>query len=184
MLKSIHKKGQSGGIITGLVFGIAGLVIGVIIALVITSTLGGADLHTTTRTGGTVTDEAGWINTTTYTLAEASGSRTSYVITGALNTTDSQMLLAGNYSVDSNGVVTNASATEWEAITFNYTYENFSPEEQATNNLTGNFTEGINEISAKIPTVLLIAAIVLILSVLAILVLVWKRMNISGGSTI
>ena len=41
-----NKKGQTGGLITGLVFGVASLVIGVIIAFVIVSTLTGAGLLT------------------------------------------------------------------------------------------------------------------------------------------
>jgi len=48
--------------------------------------------------------------------------------------------------------------------------------------MTGNFTEGIDKVSEKIPTVLLVAAIVLILGVLALLVGVWQRMRLGGGS--
>ena len=105
-MKSVlkYKKGQSGGLITGLIFGIASLVIGVVIALIIVSTLNNSSLLTA---GGS---EAG-----------------------------------------------------------------------AVGNMSSNFTEGINNISAKIPTVLLIAAIVLILTVLAVLVGVWQRMRMGGG---
>jgi len=60
-----------------------------------------------------------------------------------------------------------------------------SAEDNATTNLAANFTAGVDEVSAKIPTVLLVAAIVLILAVLAILVAVWQRMNMGGaGSTL
>jgi len=97
------KKAQTGGLITGLVFGVASLVIGVIIAFVIVGTLNDADL------------------------------------------------LSGD---------TKASA----------------------GNLSANFTAGVNNISEKIPTVLLVAAIVLILGVLAILVGVWQKMRMGGGS--
>jgi len=100
-----NKKGQTGGLIIGLVFGVASLVIGVIIAFVIVSTLTGASL---------LTDE--------------------------------------------------------------------SSEDNATDRLVGNFTEGIDNVSGKIPTVLLVAAIVLILGVLALLVATWQRMNMGTGS--
>ena len=104
MLKrKLNNKGQGGGLITGLVMGVASLVIGVIIALVITSTLDDANLLTGTEAG-------------------------------------------------------------------------------AVGNLTANFTEGIDNVSAKIPTVLLIAAVVLIIGVLAILVGVWQRMRMGGSS--
>ena len=98
------KKGQSGGLITGLIFGIASLVIGVVIAFVIVSTLTSADLLT-------------------------------------------------------------ANSSEYNA----------------TKNLAANFTEGIDNVSTKIPTILLIAAIVLILGVLVLLVGAWQRMRIGGG---
>ena len=57
-----------------------------------------------------------------------------------------------------------------------------SDEDNAVGNMTGNLTEGIDEVSAKLPTVLLIAAIVLILTVLSLLVGVWQRMRLSSSS--
>ena len=54
----------------------------------------------------------------------------------------------------------------------------------AATQLSGNLTDGIDNISSKIPTVLLVAAIVLILGVLAILVGVWQRMRMGGTDTI
>jgi len=102
-----QKKGQAGGLITGLVFGVASLIIGVIIAFVIVSTLTGA------------------------------------------------------------GLLTNNSA-----------------EDNATDRLVGNFSSGVDSVSGKIPTVLLVAAIVLILGVLALLVGVWQRMGMGGGGGI
>jgi len=47
--------------------------------------------------------------------------------------------------------------------------------------LAGNFTEGVDNVSDKIPTVLLVAAIVLVLGVLVLLVGTWQRMRIGGG---
>ena len=54
-------------------------------------------------------------------------------------------------------------------------------EQGAVTNMSSNFTEGIDEVSSKLPTVLLVAAIVLILGVLAVLVGVWQRMRLGGG---
>ena len=105
MQMQMNKKGQTGGLITGLVFGVASLVIGVIIAFVIVSTLTGADLLTSN-----------------------------------------------------------------------------SAEANSTDRLAANFTAGIDNVSSKIPTILLIAAIVLILGVLVLLVGAWQRMRIGGGS--
>ena len=102
-----QKKGQGGGLVTGIVFGIASLIIGVIIAFVIVGTLGGAGL-------------LNGLSTPTYL----------------------------NSSVD---------------------------------RLQGNFSEGVDNVSDKIPTVLLVAAVVLIIVVLAVLVGVWQRMRMGGG---
>jgi len=104
-LKIIDKKAQTGGLISGLIFGIASLVIGVIIAFVIVSTL-----------------------------------------------TDADLLTSG------------------------------SAEDTATDNLVANFTSGVDNVSEKIPTVLTVAAVVLILGVLVLLVAAWQRMRLGGGS--
>jgi len=103
----VEKRGQTGGLITSLVFGVVALVIGVIIAFVIMNTL-----------------------------------------------TGSSLLTIG------------------------------SEEANATDRMVGNFTTGIDSVSSKIPTVLLVAAIVLILGVLAVLVGVWQKMRMGGGGTI
>jgi hypothetical protein len=100
-----NKRGQTGGLITSLVFGVATLIIGVIIAFVIVNTLTGSSLLT----------------------AE-------------------------------------------------------SASDNATDRLVGNFTSGIDNVSAKIPTVLLVAAVVLIIGVLALLVGIWQRMRMGGTS--
>lgn len=57
-----------------------------------------------------------------------------------------------------------------------------STEDNATDRLSANFTLGVDNVSAKIPTVLLVAAIVLILGVMVLLVATWQRMRIGGSS--
>ena len=57
-----------------------------------------------------------------------------------------------------------------------------SNEANATTRLAANFTSGVDQVSAKIPTVLLVGAIVLILGVLALLVGIWQKMRMGGGS--
>lgn len=57
-----------------------------------------------------------------------------------------------------------------------------SAEDNATDQMISNFTTGINNVSNKLPTVLLIAAVVLILGVLALLWAQFKRMQVGGGS--
>ena len=100
-----NKKGQTGGLITGLVFGVASLIIGVIISFVIVNTL-----------------------------------------------TDANLLTANSASSN------------------------------ATNRMVGNFTTGIDNVSGKLPTVLLVAAVVLIIGVLALLVGIWQKMRMGGSN--
>jgi len=163
----MNRKGQGGGLITGLVFGIASLVIAVIIAFVIVSTLTGADLLTEGRTTATTTNETTgvYVNQTGYTLANYnSDTTTAIAMTTITDYVAGTTIPAANYTLSSVGVTTE------------------SDEERATDDLSANFTEGVNNVSDKIPTVLLVAAIVLILGVLAILVGVWQRMRMGGGS--
>jgi len=175
----MNKKGQtSAGLITGLVMGIAGLVIGVIVALVIVSTLTGSSLLPSIS-NSVVNESGGYINITGFTLAgaAASGNPRSYSITTIHNNTDALVILSGNYTVSSVGVVTNATATTWADVNVTYTYVTDGIEEGSVDRMSANFTEGIDEVSSKLPTVLLIAAIVLILGILAVLVAVWWRIG-------
>jgi len=54
--------------------------------------------------------------------------------------------------------------------------------DNSTDNLVANFTSGVDNVSEKIPTVLTVAAVVLILGVLVLLVAAWQRMRLGGGS--
>jgi len=182
-MERLNKKGQAGGLVTSLVFGIAALVIAVIIALVITSTLSGAGLLTSDRDlANGVTNESGWLNNTGYTLGQyGATSRFNFVITGLTNETH-KLGAAGNYTLTA-GVLKNATVTySVDNVRINYTYDIYSPEELQVTQLTSNFTGGIGNVSSKIPTILLIAAIVLILGTLAVLVGVWQKMRMGSGS--
>lgn len=56
-----------------------------------------------------------------------------------------------------------------------------SSESNATTRMMGNFTAGIDNISAKIPTILLVAAVVILFGVLVLLVQRAKAMT--GGNS-
>ena len=180
----MNKKGQiQTGLVTGLVFGIASLIIGVIIAFVIVSTL--TDSNLLERSVQTITNETGFINSTGDALAGATATNLvsgTFIITEAYNyTSGNPITVTGNVSVSAAGTVTNASSTSWLNTTVSYTYQIKSSEEVASDSLSANFSEGVSNVSGKIPTVLLVAAIVLILGVLAILVGVWQKMRMSQG---
>jgi len=185
MLRS--KKGQTGGLITGLVFGIASLIIGVIIAFVIVNTLVDADLLQDGRTTVTITNETNsWLNATDYTLDEASATR---LLSGSFTLTSifgvevevyNVSIPIVNATVSDAGVIVTADADDYSNVSYSYTYTLKTETEVSADSLNTNFTEGIDNVSSKIPTVLLVAAIVLILGVLVLLVATWQRMNMGG----
>lgn len=188
----MNKKGQTNfGLLVGLVMAVTALIIGIIIALTITSTLSDANLlgSADTQTLSVINETDGFINITGYQLGTANSSRTNFAITESWNiTTTPVLILAANYTVTNGGVVTNSTTLNFADVNFTYTFTFTNPfgskEQESVDKLSANFTEGINRIGEKVPTVLLIMAIVVILSVLAILVGVWKRLNIGGQGTL
>jgi len=180
------KKSQTGGLITGIILGIASLVIITIISFVIVQTLTDANLLTTGRSTGTQTNESGgYINGTTYQLANLD---TWYVpgsisITAAHNATegDGTLIESGNYTVGNTGIVSNLTVTTWADANFTYTYSIYTLEEKSTESISGNLSSGVDNVSSKIPTVLLVASIVFILSILVLLIATWQRMKMAGG---
>ena len=56
-----------------------------------------------------------------------------------------------------------------------------SNEAQAAGNMTANFTAGLDNISSKLPTILLIAAVVLLFGVIVLLVKQAGAMGIGAG---
>ena len=176
------KKAQTGGLITALVFGVASLVIGVIIAFVIVSTLTGAGLLEGTRTTNSVINQTGYgLNDTGMQLTVDHDYVVGSISVSGLRN-DTGTISATNYTVSSTGLITNTSEQNQGYINASFSYTLKSNEEVSTTGMSSNFTAGVDEISAKIPTVLLVAAIVLILGVLAILVGVWAKMKL-GSST-
>ena len=59
-----------------------------------------------------------------------------------------------------------------------------SDSQLATNRLRANFTKGVDEVSAKLPTILLIAAVVILFGAIVLLVQRTKAMNIGGSGGI
>ena len=51
----------------------------------------------------------------------------------------------------------------------------------SADNLASNFTSGVDNVATKIPTVMLIAAVVLLFGVLVVLYMQYKRMGIGAG---
>ena len=62
--------------------------------------------------------------------------------------------------------------------------ESTTVEVNATNRMTGNFTAGIDNISSKIPTILLIVAVVFLFGALVLLIRNAKSMGVGGGGSL
>ena len=56
--------------------------------------------------------------------------------------------------------------------------------DNAVTNMTSNFTDGLDNISAKIPTILLIVAVVFLFGALVLLVRNSKAMGVGGGGSL
>jgi hypothetical protein len=185
---NINKKGQTQGLVTGVVFGVAALVIAVIIAFVIISTLNNASLLSDNRQSTRVNYEYFSLNNTkNHSLFEVGENRLGYTIIAMMNSTTNTTVAAANYTISPLGVVyiTDAGKAGLGTNIFvwaNYSYLTKNSEELTATGLSTNLSSGVNNVSSKIPTVLLIAAIVLILGVLAVLVGVWLKMRMGGGS--
>ncbi len=177
-------KFKKSGVVSDLVSGIGGLIVLVIITLVIVSTILGASLFDRSTT--TVLNELdAWINETDYTLDEFSSIRDTYTLTAITNATSATAIVLANASLDSTtGVITNATALVFGNVSINYTYVEQNRHEVAPGVLAGNLTEGIDNVSEKIPTILLIAAVVLLFGVLILLIARSKQMGIGGGGSL
>ena len=121
-----------------------------VLALIVGTILGNSVFNDIGATG-TVTNETGaYINATGYTLADASvAGFSSPTITALFNATDDTIILVGNASVSSVGVVTNSTVTNWENVTLSYTYSRTSGTNVAGVNVTnlsnafGGFVTGL-----------------------------------------
>lgn len=192
------------GIVTGLVGGVAFLIIGIIIAFVVVGTLEGSKIiPQAAYTATSESDSSGALvgaNTSGYNVAGVAAKRNSgsfaltscyaeyYQSNGTATTTTSfggynWSLGATNCTLSTTGNLSSGGATyNFPNVSVNYTYVGDGAEILTAGNMTSNFSTGVQSIATKIPTILLIASIVLILAVLAVLVAVWQRIRMGSGN--
>jgi len=204
----MNKKGQGVGFVTGLVAGIAFLIIGIIIAFTVVGTLEGSNVipqSTYSIVNESQIDGNGLLvsaNTSAYDVAGVAAKRNSQGFALSVcwseyyqsNGTATDTGTYGGYNVSldmtANCTLSTAgnlsSGTSYATYNFpnvsvSYTYTGDNPEILAAGNLSSNFSSGVQNISSKVPTILLIAAVILIIAILAVLVAVWQRMKMGGG---
>ena len=165
------------------VLGLLSLVmIGVVFMIVLTQLGNTPAVSITETSSASVADEAGWINSSGYTVDEASASGFSNLnITSAVNASDGTLIEAGNYTYDtSTGVVLNATSIEWNSVKFNYTYDYSTPTK--TGEIIHNATSGASTFFSNIPTWLSLVAIVILILIIAVVIVVVKRFGGVGGA--
>ena len=147
-------------------------VIGIAVILSLTSIQDGVASVVDLRTQSlSVTNETGgFLNLTGYTLDVVNSSNSAYTITSAFNATSDTIILAGNYTVSSAGVLTNATVTNYADVLVSYTYTNaFSLNRVGA--ITGNVSDGLVTFFSSTDTVFAILIVVVI--ILAISIIIW-----------
>lgn len=177
------------GLIAGIVFGIASLVVVVIISFTIVSTLNSANIIGSDEltTIAVSNETAGYLNQTGYNVSVINASTSGYTLTTLWTTNATGHYVTSvplsNGTLSAAGLLRNATTTEYTNISASYTYvyTHDNTFEVSAAGMSSDFVSGVDNVSSKIPTVLLVAAIVLILGVLVLLVGAWQRMRMGGG---
>jgi len=157
-----------------------GALFGVNIISFIFGNFGTLSDSTFTDTGVTVLNETGaYLNITGYTLAGASVSgATGYVITAVWNVTvpaSPVLLLVGNYTLSSLGVLTNATVTEYPDTNVSYTYTRTSDLELVSDDVTNQSLQAGLTYAQNASNQMNIVNVTIILSLLIFLFfLFWK----------
>lgn len=181
-MQSIQKN-KKGAIVTNTIMAVGGLVIGVIIIYVVVSTLISADLFSGVRDSTTLLEVNVDLNTTNaFTLGNAGLSDSSCSVT-IVNATG-EAIGAGTYTLDATActvisIAQNESAVNITSVT---TYD--GTEEQSVTDLQANFTDGVGNVSSKIPTILLIIAVVFLFGALVLLMRNARAMGVGGGGSL
>jgi hypothetical protein len=174
-------KSKKGGTINDLVQGTGGLIIAVVIVLLIVSTILGANIITRDRYEyGLTTTTA--VNETGTTFGNSTFSGAICTIISVINASDGGTIGSGNYTQTNCNIASTINSdynnSAWN-ITATTTWDGV--EETVADDMNANFSAGINNVSEKIPTILLIAAVVLLFGVLVILVAKSKEIGIGTG---
>ena len=188
-MQSLLPRNKKGGVVSSTVMGIGGLIIGVIVILVIVQTLTNADLF------NDVTRNDIYLNITSTVVNETGVNIGNYTQTGcsantitATNITSGLIITAGNYTITGCNIAYSGTADSYNNTAWNISstssYGVTSKEETATTDMKTNFTKGIDNVSSKIPTILLIVAVVFLFGALVLLIRNSRLMGVGGGSSL
>jgi hypothetical protein len=135
----------------------------------------------------TITNETGaFLNNSGYTISNNPANVIGFsspVITLIVNSTDGKTITAANYSINSAGLVKNATGINWNTVGISYTYNSNSLVKNQVNNILTNTSTGITSFFGNVNPVYAILAIMVIILVLTVLVRVVAGGNIQGRSS-
>jgi len=164
---------SKGGIVTVIVAGIAALVLTTIVVMVIISTVDDSNLLRETASASTGADEETVLNdTVAWTLSAVDGYNRDFALSSIINGSSGDALPTTNYTFTASGTTASVLVTSvnWSSVNISYTYYPRTMYENTTDDMIGNFTGGIDNVSGKLPTILLLAAVVLLFGVIVLLI--------------
>lgn len=158
------KKAQMGGLENApAIIMIVGLVFLTMATMALIGQKYGSALDTTTS--GTVTNETGWVNSTSYTLTKASiRDFANPVITTIYNRSSGLVVPVSNATVTAAGVVTNTSVYGWDNASISYTYT--YSETTVASNTTGDLETEISNNTSIAGIILTISLVGIVLTIL------------------
>jgi hypothetical protein len=196
------KKGLDFNLASGIVFGVVSFTIIVIIGLMILGTT--TEISSGERLSFTYTNQSDntgnivYVNETGYTLTGVNSTTADYTIVAIwgsynqLNATGTTYapgsagynvsIALANATTDSSGILTNATLNVYPNVSLTYSYTDQGSQEYLESNLKSNVTSGLNTVVAKFPTIFTIIAIAIVLSVIAFLVIIVRKIGFSGMS--
>lgn len=183
------------GLVSTLVVGIGGLIIIVAVSFLIIATINDADLLRA-KDVTVVTNESGTLG---WGLLDSSDTANGvppldffsvnnrdYSIITVWNVSNGavpEIVPSTYYTLNRTGSLLNSTARVYNMTNVTYSYYIQTRYEATFDELTGNYTSGVRNVSTKIPTVLLISAIILLLGIIVLFIVRAKSMQLetTGG---
>lgn len=165
-----------------LVGGIGFLILIAITIFIVLDTIGDAKLlrgESETATDGNTT-----INATCCQLTNWNAGYKDWEISSVIGTLTGTTITSPNYTLNTNtGAVRNATDdTAMTQVNITYSYDIPSDYEMTYDAAGGNFTDGVDNVSGKIPTILLIGIMVVLFGLLAFLITRTKQLGFAKTS--
>ncbi len=154
----------------------------VIVIIFFALAIAGANLKTAsiTQESNTILNESGYINSSQYTVTNASTSGfTGFSVTEIRNASNQIVIGVANYTAISNGSIINATVTEWEDVDIDYAFS--KPTSGVAGSIIDSFTSAISDFGSNVATWLVLGSLVVLISIIVIIILVVNRVSMGGG---